>query len=1009
MGRPGKVVIAAATFASALLLFQVQPIVGKGLLPRFGGSASVWTTCMLFFQVLLLLGYAYAHVSSRLPCRWQATLHCGLLALAAVPLQLSPADSVGSLSTTSPTGAILGALLTGIGPAFLLLSASAPLLQRWYAWATDESPYRLYALSNAGSLVGLVAYPFLLEPALAQQSQERLWTSAYFALLALFGLVTIALPRTKSHEGQAPSPPTGGQASPGTWDMLRWFVLAAAPSALLLAVTNKLSVEITPFPLLWILPLSLYLITFIISFDHQVWYRPREIRWLAILSLVAVGLVLRATSPPIAWTAGSLLAGMTFCCLLCHGELARRKPPPDYLTRYYLAVAAGGACGGFCVAVAAPIACSGYHEFPLAFVLCFVLGLLPPSGGKHLPRAHWQRHAASAVAASVAVGVWLSPELVGALHAALRTILGPADKGADLLPILPAAAFLGGLLWAWGCDEEGSASKCVARTGVRVAAMPLFVAVALGLVLIGFWWAWAALPSGGSLADSSPRLWLNPLVAWALFAAALSAMDRWHQGNSIEHQGAVNGHVIHSRQSISAQAALCCAAAALAVLLAWKSSLEHLLAPDSWLRLACVAMALFAPLFVRLPLTIARPRVLCLVILVGSVLPGLMDVINHQMWQGSFGSLLVTTIVIYACMTLAVTGGNGPKLRWTLWAGLCVGIAMGAATIAAWPELLLRGVSTLVALVAVGIYLSSGSGGLGNAYLWKMTATALALCAVGVACGLAPPAVDRAARIAVSRNFYGVKEVVELGAHRPTRSLLHGSTTHGMQFQDESGRPEPTTYYARESGIGQLLQSLPPGSKRVGVIGLGVGTLAAYARDGDFYRFFEIDPDVVAFAKEYFDFLGACPIKPDVVVADGRLALARETDDPPYDVLVVDAFAGDAIPTHLLTAEAFALYLRRISTGSMLALHISNNHVDLSPVINAHAQDLGLRLVYVYSAQPHRGEKSLWAILSRTEVPVRQAVAGAPISSRAIHWTDRQHSIVPLIRWRRTGAAVPNP
>ncbi len=372
-------------FLSAFLLFQVQPLIGRYILPWFGGGPAVWTACMLFFQLLLLVGYAYAHlISSRLGQRTQAWLHMALLAASLWFLPIEPDASVWKpLAPDEPTGYILVLLLATVGMPYVLLSSTAPLIQRWFSLTyPGQSPYRLYALSNAGSLLALLTYPFVMEPSLTLGAQVDMWSWAFavFAILCGWSAVRFArLPApaasTAAAEDPAPSFPSGPK--PALPTILLWLGLAAMGSVMLLATTNQMCQEVAVIPFLWVLPLSLYLLTFIISFEHDRWYRRRPTGLLLAASSVGAVIVLAGGAFIPLWIQIIVHSVTVFaCCLSCHGELARAKPHPRHLTLFYLAVAAGGALGGTFVAVGAPRLFSGYWEYHLGLAGCVLLVLI---------------------------------------------------------------------------------------------------------------------------------------------------------------------------------------------------------------------------------------------------------------------------------------------------------------------------------------------------------------------------------------------------------------------------------------------------------------------------------------------------------------------------------------------------------------------------------------------------------------------------------------------------------
>ncbi|HZT33616.1 MAG TPA: fused MFS/spermidine synthase [Bryobacteraceae bacterium] len=364
-----------------MLLFLVQPILAKAVLPWFGGSAGVWTACMMFFQVVLLAGYGYAHAIRRyLPARLQAPLHALLLAGSLCLLPVSPRIAWPPETGANPITGILMLLAVCAGLPYFLLSTTGPLVQSWYAGAKVAFPYRLFAVSNLGSLLALLAYPAAIEPFLNTGRQLWWWSAGYAVFVLLAGAATLS-----SH---AAMPPRASPVRLG--ERALWVTLAALPSALWLAVANHLSQNVAPVPFLWILPLSLYLLSFILCFDRQGWYSPRLFRWILPTAWVAMcaGFLQPASSAGLKWSLVLFLTGLEACCVFCHGELARRKPAANELTSFYLMVALGGAAGGAFVAVAAPTLFNSYLELPLSIAGCVILamGLLYQCSPRSLAR-----------------------------------------------------------------------------------------------------------------------------------------------------------------------------------------------------------------------------------------------------------------------------------------------------------------------------------------------------------------------------------------------------------------------------------------------------------------------------------------------------------------------------------------------------------------------------------------------------------------------------------------------
>jgi hypothetical protein len=370
---------ALAIFLSAFLLFQVEPIIARSILPWFGGTPAVWTTCMLFFQVFLLGGYAYAHLlASHLSPRYQALVHLSLVVCSLVLLPITPSDAWKPDGNENPMLAIVLLLLVTIGMPFLLVSASGPLLQHWFNRIHPTvSPYRLYAVSNLGSLLGLVSYPFFIEPQLGLRTQTVFWSAGYglYAVMCVWGARPLF--RLATRNASIGNPVDSAGRKPRLPESLLTLALAACGSIVLLASTNQICRDIAVIPFLWVLPLSLYLISFILCFDHPRWYNRRV--WVPVLlaSLTAVVYLLHQdyaeTEMNVYLQIVIYSAALFACCMACHGELVRLKPPSRYLTSFYLMIALGGALGGVLVNLVAPILFKGYWEFHVGLVATMIL------------------------------------------------------------------------------------------------------------------------------------------------------------------------------------------------------------------------------------------------------------------------------------------------------------------------------------------------------------------------------------------------------------------------------------------------------------------------------------------------------------------------------------------------------------------------------------------------------------------------------------------------------------
>ena len=428
---------ALTIFIGAFLLFQVQPLIGKSSLPWFGGAPAVWTTCMLFFQVLLLGGYGYAHLTARwLKPRGQALLHLALLVCALALLPVTPADTWKPEGSENPTLRILGLLLASLGLPYFVLSSTGPLLQHWFSRTNPGvSPFRLYALSNAGSLLALVSFPFFFETQFTRTTQARLWGWGLvaYALGCAWCAIKFARPNPPAFaSGYGEAPPkrsAGGQPStptpaldprpstlaprPSTFGLRSWWLaLPACASVLLLATTNRMCQEVAVIPFLWVLPLALYLLSFIVAFDSPRWYKrlPYGVALVVCWAAVCWALFWGAEAPILSQLV-IYSATLFVCCMICHGELYRLRPDPRHLTGFYLMIAAGGALGGFLVAVVAPVVFSDYHELQWGLVLCgllFVAVCVRHPGPAGLTRPRLAGVAAVSVSlVALGAGLWM--------------------------------------------------------------------------------------------------------------------------------------------------------------------------------------------------------------------------------------------------------------------------------------------------------------------------------------------------------------------------------------------------------------------------------------------------------------------------------------------------------------------------------------------------------------------------------------------------------------------------
>src|SRR5262245_11234787 len=676
---------ALTIFTSAFLLFLVQPIMAKQILPWFGGSAAVWTTCLVFFQFLLLFRYAYADRTTRkLEPRRQVTLHVILLAASLLSLPIIPDASWKPAGDEDPIWRILGLLTVTIGLPYFLLSTTGPLVQAWFARTFPAGTvYRLFALSNFGSLLALIAYPFAVEPWIATAHQSWIWSAGYGLFVLLCGCSAIYSARAHpavtggvATEQGGLDAASGGLAPaipPAPRDYGMWLLLSAMGSFMLLAVTNHISHDVASVPFLWILPLTLYLLSFILCFEGGGWYKRHLFLGplLVVVGAMAWAIYAERGIADIKEAVLLFSAGLFVMCMFFHGELAAMKPSPRYLTRFYLMVSLGGALGGLLVGFGAPRLFNTYYEFGGGLVVTLLIAV------------YLTRH---------------------------------------MRPFVPM----------------------------------------LVLGFVGF-----------------------------------------------------TGFYVYS-----------------------------------------------------------------------------------YIAQLSKGTRLMT------------------------------------------------------------------------------------------------------------RNFYGTLRVKDTGLANEqgaVRRLMHGVIMHGEQYLAPERRNEPTTYYGSTSGIGRLIRNLQGQPLQVGVVGLGTGTLAAYGRPGDVYRFYEINPQVIDVARREFSFLGNSKAKIETVLGDARLTMEREPSQQ-YDVLVIDAFSSDSIPVHLITREAVGVYLRHMKPDGVIAFHVTNRFLRLAPVVKRIADDQRLKVILlVDEAEESDLSKTDWVLLARNETVLgrpeiaegRDEINDIP---RMRVWTDDFNNLFQILK-----------
>lgn len=414
-----NLVYCLVSLLGAFLLFQIQPVISKFILPWFGGSPGVWTTAMLFFQVLLFGGYSYAHFLTKWRPRQQAWVHGAALLAALLLLPIVPGDTLKPTGDEEPVSRILLLLLRTVGLPYLVLSATSPLIQVWFSHQyPNRSPWRLYSLSNIGSLTALLSYPVLFESRWDVLTQAKVWSGA-FAVFVVLMLVCAIANRMRGNditpEGDLhPQAATHGVRP--TWKQRAiWLALPGFASLMLLATTNHVCMDVAVIPFLWILPLSLYLLSFIICFDHPRWYR-RAVWAVPAMAVIFLSSALYELDwewePTFVTELAIYIGSMFLVCMVCHGELARTKPSTRYLTEYYLLISAGGALGGLAVSVIAPLVFVTFVEWSLALLAGFALvtwvsyrALTPDWSGIKLAlwRTGW---IAIALAALVPMSTW---------------------------------------------------------------------------------------------------------------------------------------------------------------------------------------------------------------------------------------------------------------------------------------------------------------------------------------------------------------------------------------------------------------------------------------------------------------------------------------------------------------------------------------------------------------------------------------------------------------------------
>jgi len=726
------VLFAGTLFVSASLMFVLQPLFGKILLPLLGGSPAVWNTCMVFYQSILFLGYLYAHaLSTRYQNRPQILIHLAIILISLLALPVALPENTIPPTDSNPTFWLCWTLFLAIGLPFFVLSTTAPLIQKWFSQLGHQSsddPYFLYAASNTGSLLALLSYPFLLEPNIGLASQQTDWSIGYLLLCVLIAVCAWSLWQRQQPDN-APVIKTPIIDALTLSTKLHWLALAFVPSSLLLGLTNFISTDIASVPLLWIIPLTVYLLSFIIVFSH--WNDKLhpimvKIQPLVLVPFLAYAFVNPADLPYWVYLILHVLA-FFFAIMVCHGELAKDRPPTQHLTSFYLIMSFAGMLGGMFNTFVAPFIFDGIYEYPLMIVAAL---LLRP----------W------------AVVSW--------------------DKSLLKQLIVPA------------------------------------LLLSIGLILYAS---------------------INNLLQY-------------------------------------------------------------------------------------------------------------FDIIAL--------SLIALSVLVYFLR------------KQTLSYALTIGVIM---------------------------FLALSLHGLSSHTLYQ------------------------------ERSFFGVMAVRESvltdEQNKPEtyHELFHGTTKHGAQRLPESLTKIPLTYYSQPGPMGQLFKTFDTSNANwnIGVVGLGAGALACYAKPTQHWTLYEIDPLVISIANntDYFSYLSRCLPNSTMRVGDARLSLEKEPDQH-FDLLVMDAFSSDAVPTHLITKEALELYFKKLKPNGILAFHITNRHLALKKVLSIHAEQAHLAALIQEFKAPENMPLVVdtdWVVMAKqpeTLTPLTLSLLGTwqtlPLYFDMRPWTDDFTNIVKI-------------
>ena len=1009
---PVPLLFALTMFVSATLLFLVQPMVGKMILPLLGGTPAVWNTCMVFYQALLLGGYFYAHRSTtNLAPKKQTAIHTiilfaglGVLLVGALlSINNSPIPIVSSLSPQGddyPFFGVIVLLAVAIALPFFVVSTSAPLLSKWFAETgqpSSKNPYFLYAASNFGSLLALIAYPAIVEPNLRLVHQAWLWAIGYGLLVAMVmrcaKLVREGPPPAKPQAAKSGAPTLADEREPTLLRKLRWLGLAFVPSSLMLGVTTFVSTDMASIPLLWIIPLSLYLITFIIVFAEM----PKRLKenfhlGMTLLMPVLVLLIafLMTSRVPTKFSLQVLMHMATFfvVALVCHGELNRDKPSPKYLTNFFLIMSLGGMLGGLFNAFFAPIVFTFTSEYPITLVLaCF---LLPVMFAESKP------------------GKWTFA----------------------LNIILPAAVFFLCRILQSFYSEIGN---YVFENGTYIIAATVLFALSSVVSLV--------------LLRKDPR-----------FRIALACM----LGASFVSYGILgpllNVFIVDSKSQEITDDLIS------QVLL--KNIIRLILA----VLLPAIAYAWYWNRFgekrqfsrnLALGFGALALAFLCTILLVDALANNFLSVMAQK---ANIAASTVRQILIYGIPAMICYFFVERPIRF--------GAAVGALWLATFLTDYDRKSSVFydrsffgrIKIESYGQWKRIPSAlfpdeveGDHDAYDIVLEKETDHYRQVGWYLRADKSPVYRVETVTVD----GV-ERSRFYIHRDWAQMVHGTTIHGMQEKNTEradiarallplsgpnvmgsaltlcggagdawqfpGR-DPLTYYHRTGPVGSMFDAFHARQRDratpntdVACIGLGTGTLSAYGLPGQKMTFFEIDTHVRRHVESptYFTFLDSAKkqgVQLEFAMGDARISLERQSRDRKYGFMLIDAFSSDAIPAHLLTKEAVELYFQRLEEDGLLAVHISNRYIDLEPVVERICRELHLeaRIMHGSSLSDKDQEDAIenplkWyngKLPSSWIAIAKSKEALGPIDADAPNWSiDLNSAIEEKVKKSRTAMTV---